>query len=113
MVRKYRKRTTPSTKFLQSDCSLDLRFSRRWPKSNVFWYVTPCGLAEVYLRFRGTSHRQGGMSLYFLLVSCIAYSSTLKMEAVCSTVVNFYPTTRRHIPDYSLWSFFHGHCIVS
>jgi hypothetical protein len=29
MVRKYRKRTTPSTKFLQSDCSLDLRFSRR------------------------------------------------------------------------------------
>jgi hypothetical protein len=37
----------------------------------------------------------------FLLVTCLAYSSTLKMEAVRSfkTSAYFYETTRRHIPE--------------
>jgi hypothetical protein len=43
----------------------------------------------------------------FKLVSCSAYTSTLKMEAICSseTLVNIYWTTRRYIPeDYTLQS---------
>jgi hypothetical protein len=37
----------------------------------------------------------------FALVSCLAYSSTLKMEAICSseTSVGFHGTTRRYIPE--------------
>jgi hypothetical protein len=36
----------------------------------------------------------------FMLVSCLAYSSTLKMEAVCSseTSADFQRTTLNHIP---------------
>jgi hypothetical protein len=39
----------------------------------------------------------------FMPVSCLPYSSTLKMEAVCSseTSVDFQRTTRRYIPEYS------------
>jgi hypothetical protein len=39
--------------------------------------------------------------LRFLLVSCLAYSSTLKMEAVCSseTSVDVYRTRWRYIQD--------------
>jgi hypothetical protein len=39
----------------------------------------------------------------FTLVSCSAYSSTLKMEAMCSseTSVDFQRTTRRYIPEDS------------
>jgi hypothetical protein len=35
------------------------------------------------------------LSACFMLVSCLAYSSTLKMEATCSSEmsVGFYPTT--------------------
>jgi hypothetical protein len=37
----------------------------------------------------------------WMLVLCVAFSSALKMEAVCSleTSVNFYRTTRRYIPE--------------
>jgi hypothetical protein len=37
----------------------------------------------------------------FMIVSCLAYSSILKMEAICSseTLVDFHPTTRRYIPE--------------
>jgi hypothetical protein len=37
----------------------------------------------------------------FMLVSCLAYSSTLKMEAICSskTSADFHRTTRRYIAD--------------
>jgi hypothetical protein len=39
----------------------------------------------------------------FTLVSCLAYSSTLKMEATCSSKmsVHFQWTTRQHIPEDS------------
>jgi hypothetical protein len=39
----------------------------------------------------------------FTLVSCSAYSSTLKMEVICSseTLVDFLRTTRRYIPEDS------------
>jgi hypothetical protein len=45
----------------------------------------------------------------FMLVSCLAYSSTVKIEATCSseTSVEFHRTTRRYIPeDRTL----HNHC---
>jgi hypothetical protein len=45
----------------------------------------------------------------FMIVSCLAYSSTLKMEARCSseTSVDFQRTTRRYIPeDGTLHSYF-------
>jgi hypothetical protein len=46
----------------------------------VFWVVAPCSLVEVYQRFRG-----------------------LMMEAArtSETLVNFYQTTRRYIPEDS------------
>jgi hypothetical protein len=41
------------------------------------------------------------LATYFTLVSCLAYSSTLKMEATCSfeTSVDFLRATRRYIPE--------------
>jgi hypothetical protein len=41
--------------------------------------------------------------LFFTLVYCSAYSSTLKMEAICSseTSVHIQRTTRRYIPEDS------------
>jgi hypothetical protein len=40
---------------------------------------------------------------FFLLVSCLAYSSTLKMEAVSTseTSVDFYRIERRYTPEGS------------
>jgi hypothetical protein len=40
--------------------------------------------------------------LFFTLVSCSAYSSTLKMGATCfsETSVDFQRTTRHYIPEY-------------
>jgi hypothetical protein len=40
------------------------------------------------------------LRMYFTLVSCVAYSSTLKMEAMCSfeTSVEVQRTTQRYIP---------------
>jgi hypothetical protein len=37
-----------------------------------------------------------------LLISCLVYSSTLKMEAICSseTSVDFLPDTRQYILEY-------------
>jgi hypothetical protein len=45
----------------------------------------------------------GKVSPAFMLVSCLAYSSTLKMEAICSsdTSVDFQQFTRRYIPEDS------------
>jgi hypothetical protein len=38
------------------------------------------------------------LAIFFMLVSYIIYSSTLKMEAICTsgTAVEFYRTTRRY-----------------
>jgi hypothetical protein len=40
---------------------------------------------------------------FFLLVSCLAYATKLKMEAVCSSesLINFCFTTQRHMSDDS------------
>jgi hypothetical protein len=81
-------------------------------KSTIFWDIKPCSPLKVNRRFWRTYrlHFQGqriGLArnqLYFppdfTLVSCSAYSSTLKMEAICSSeaTVDF---QRRYIPEDS------------
>jgi hypothetical protein len=60
-------------------------------KSSIFWHIMPCGPLKFNRRFEGTCHLhlQG------------AYSSTLKMEATCSSEksVDFQQTTQRYIPE--------------
>jgi hypothetical protein len=55
------------------------------PKSSIFWDETPC---------RPLMAKQD-------LISCLSYSSTLKMEETYSseTSVVFQRTTRRYIPE--------------
>jgi hypothetical protein len=86
-------------------------------KSSIFWDITPCSQLKVNRRFgetwrlhlqcqrirRKRNQRENLFCLppEFRLVSCSDYSSTLKMEAVCSseTSVDFQRTTRRYIPQ--------------
>jgi hypothetical protein len=60
-------------------------------KSVNFWDITPCSPLSINRRFGGTYRR--------LLAKLI--SSTLKMEAICSseTSVDTQQTTRRCIPE--------------
>jgi hypothetical protein len=55
----------------------------------VFWDVAPCSLVEVYQRLRG--------------VCCLHHQGDEMMEAISTseTLVNFYQTTRRYIPEDS------------
>jgi hypothetical protein len=50
-----------------------------------------------------SKHKNTRLLSAFTLIYCSAYSSTLKMEAVCSseTSIDFQRTTRRYIPDNS------------
>jgi hypothetical protein len=59
--------------------------------STIFWDITPCSSSNVC------------MPPAFTLVSCSAYSSALKMEAIYSseTSVDIQRTTRRYIPEDS------------
>jgi hypothetical protein len=61
-------------------------------KSTIFWDIMPCSLLKVNLS-----------PLAFTLVSCSAYSSTLKMEAICCSKmsVDFQWTTQCYIPEDS------------
>jgi hypothetical protein len=76
----------------------DLRFlTAVVMKSTIFWDTTLCSPLKVSRRFGGSYHlhflgrrisraRNQGLCLppAFTLVSCAAYSSTQKMEAICS-----------------------------
>jgi hypothetical protein len=72
---------------------LALRFS-------IFWHVTPCSPLNVNGRFGGTFHLhlKGRRKIpwfppVFTLVSCLVYSSNLKMEAKCIfRNVDWHPT---------------------
>jgi hypothetical protein len=60
----------------------------------TFWNVTSCSLLETLFE------------AYFLLDTFLAYSSTLKIDAVyCPEIsANFYRTTLQHIPEDSKYS---------
>jgi hypothetical protein len=66
-------------------------------KSTVFWDIALCSPLKVHWRFGGTYR----LPPAFTLISCSAYSSALKKEAICSleTSVDFQRSTRRHIPE--------------
>jgi hypothetical protein len=59
-------------------------------KSIIFWDMTPCSLLSCNRRFGGTYRLPPAC----LLVLAEIISSTLKMEAICSS-----ETSRRHIPE--------------
>jgi hypothetical protein len=75
-------------------------------KSYVLWDITSCSPSKANWRFGGTCrlHLQGqriSQALCFMLVSCLAHSSTLKMEGACfsQTSVDFQRTTRHSSSD--------------
>jgi hypothetical protein len=72
----------------------------------IFWDVTPCSLLSCKRRFGGTYrlHLQGRRNNFSRNQQVSRWkiiSSTLKMEAICSseTSVTNQETTRRHIPE--------------
>jgi hypothetical protein len=72
-------------------------------KRSALCDVTPRSLLKINQSFGGACrlHLRGLLATCFMLVSCLAYSSTLKMEARCfsETSVDFQRTTRRYIPE--------------
>jgi hypothetical protein len=89
-------------------------------KSSVFCDITPLSpqksieVSDKYiaclLRVEKRSVKQTALlSAWSMLASCLAHSSTLKMETICSsgTSAEFQWTTRFYIPEYRT---FHSHC---
>jgi hypothetical protein len=95
-----------------------------YQKSTLFWDITPCSPLKVNRHFGGIYclHLQGrrksrarnqhesrwgaesfSLPLAFMLICCSSYSSTLKMEAICSSEmsVDFQWSTRRYILEDS------------
>jgi hypothetical protein len=70
-------------------------------ESTIFWDITLCSQLNVNRLFGRTSSPSSGPKN--TLVSCSAYSSALKMGAMCSseTPVEFQLTTLRYIPEDS------------
>jgi hypothetical protein len=66
-------------------------------KSPIFWDITLCRQLKVNRRF-GRKFRL--LATDFMLISCLACSSRLKMEMVCpsETLVDFQRTTERYTP---------------
>jgi hypothetical protein len=63
--------------------------------NSVFWDITPCTFGE-------SRHFEGALlAACFLLVTSLAYSSTLKIEATCSSEasVDFHRTTQCYNPE--------------
>jgi hypothetical protein len=61
----------------------------------------PANLTEFYLLGYNAIYSRALLVVSFTLVSCLTYSSTLKMEVTCSsdTSVDLQRTTRRYIPE--------------
>jgi hypothetical protein len=73
-------------------------------KSSVFWDIMPCSLLKVnYILEENVTFifRICLLAACFMLIACLAYSSTLKMEATCSskTLVDSQWTTWHYIPE--------------
>jgi hypothetical protein len=73
-------------------------------RSSIFWDITPCNALKItgILDEHFTTVFRADAKLCMLLVSCLAYSSTLKTEARFSSkmLVDFQQTTWRNIPEY-------------
>jgi hypothetical protein len=67
-----------------------------WKQNTIFWDITLCSPLKV--NWAGLCFKPD-----FMLVSCLAYSSTLKMEAMCTseTSVVFQRTTQFFITEDS------------
>jgi hypothetical protein len=72
---------------LTLSCSAERKGGRKevphYLKEFIFWDGTPCGPLKVNRRFRGTCRNYLQQASHFLLVSCLAYTTTLEMEATC------------------------------
>jgi hypothetical protein len=70
-------------------------------KSSIFWNITKCSPLKINQHFGGTCclNRANSMRATYFRAG---YSSTLKMEAICSseTLVEFQWTIRRYIQGY-------------
>jgi hypothetical protein len=76
----------------------------------VFWDIMPCSLLKVNQRFGGIYRLQvASLPPAFTPVSCLAYFSTLKIQAICSSEmsVDFQWTTQHYIPEDST---VYNHC---
>jgi hypothetical protein len=53
-------------------------------KSSIFWDITPCSSSKINRRYRRICllHLLSLLATCFTLVSCLAYSWTLKMEVI-------------------------------
>jgi hypothetical protein len=67
--------------------------------SSIFWDITPCSLLKINRRFAFMFNLC--LPPAFTSVSCLAYSSVLKMEVTCSFEItaDFQRTTRHYIPE--------------
>jgi hypothetical protein len=74
-------------------------------KSSDFWDITPSSQSKINRRFGVTCRfRLHALpATCCMLISCLTYSSTLKMEVICysETSVDFWRTTQRYIPKRS------------
>lgn len=85
-------------------------------KNSVCCDITPYTPVEVYWRFgityclhlrnlrvsQASNQQTVRRAACFFLVTCLAYSFTLKMEALCSETSVNYQSTQRHIPVDSI-----------
>jgi hypothetical protein len=55
-------------------------------KMTIFWNIMPCSLIEIYRRFKD---------------ACLLIALMMEAASTSETLVNFYQTTRRNIPEDS------------
>jgi hypothetical protein len=80
-------------------------------KKVVFWDIVPCSPLKIKQHFgeSGGSIFRALLATSLSLVSCLAYSLTLKMETTFSseTSVGFHWITQHYIPEHGI---LHNHC---
>jgi hypothetical protein len=85
-----------------------LLYVTTWSEFQIWIGIKTMGM----LRGRPSLHPESWawLALIFVAAVCLAYSSLLKMEAVCSskTSVNLYQRTQHHIPEDSIYSMLHA-----
>jgi hypothetical protein len=82
-------------------------------KNTIFWDIRLCSQVEtgrhsggadwLHLQGRRTNQASSQQKVEWKQISCLAYFSTLKMEAVCSSksFIRIYQSTQRYIPEGS------------